>query len=146
MSNTKHPIKVIGLSIITTNEAAMTQNTIGKLWQDFSNASIKEKLDNIISPNIFAVYSEYENGYHGKYRITVGYAVDDTANVPAGLTAVMIPTGNYTEYKSKSKSVPDVIDTWKIIWEKNQETYPRDFIADYEEHAENDVTIHIGYK
>lgn len=143
---TNTPIKVVGISTITTNEAAQNQNTIGNLWDDFLKMPIKEKLSDIISPSVFAVYSEYENGYQGKFKITIGYAVNDTSNTPNDLTTVTIPTGNYKTYKAKSRAVEDIVDTWKTIWQVDPHLFPRSFVADFEEYNENEVAINIGYK
>src|SRR3989339_529998 len=103
------PRTIVGMSIVTSNDAAQNQNTIGKLWEAFLQSSIKEQLKNISSPSIFAVYSDYENGYMGKYKITIGYAVDDLSAIPKELSVVVIPSGNYKVYHSKSQDVQDII-------------------------------------
>lgn len=138
-------IKIAGIGIITTNEAAHNQNTIGKLWEEFLKTPIKEKLVNISSTSVFAVYSDYENGDKGKYKVTIGYAVSDTNNIPKELTTVTIPAGNYKTFKSKSHAPTDIVDVWKTIWAIDPHTFRRDFIADYEEYKETEATINIGY-
>ncbi|MBA2654944.1 MAG: effector binding domain-containing protein [Gammaproteobacteria bacterium] len=137
---------VVGLSMITSNEAAKNQNKIGNLWDEFSKISIKCTLSEILSSSVFAVYSDYEDGYKGKYRITIGYAVKGISNIPKGLSAVAIPSGNYKVYKSKSQSPEDIIETWKTIWALDPTLCQRNFRADFEEYKDNDVTIYIGYE
>jgi len=61
MDEINNPIYIVGISKITSNEAAQNENEIGKLWDVFSKTPIKEKLNNIISDSIFAVYSDYES-------------------------------------------------------------------------------------
>ena len=146
MGQSSEMINVIGMSIITTNEAAQHNNTIGKLWDDFAKASLHQKLNHIISPSVFAVYSDYENGYHSKYKITIGFAVDNLNSVPDGLTAIIIPAGHYKTYLAKSSAPADIINTWQEIWALDPEQFPRSFIADYEEYKDGRVMIHIGYK
>lgn len=147
MNRLDDSMTIVGISILTSNEAAKNQNTIGKLWDEFSKASIKDKLSDMLpSSSVFAVYSDYENGFTGKYKITIGYAVKNSSSIPEGLSAVTIPVGNYKTYKSKSQSPVDIIETWKMIWQTDPNVFRRNFIADFEEYKDNDVIIHIGYE
>jgi len=84
MNQIETGIKIIGISTVTSNEAAFNQGTIGKLWDEFLKIPIKEKLADISSSSIFAVYSDYENGYNGKYKLTIGYAVRDFNKIQIG--------------------------------------------------------------
>ena len=115
MNKVCEPIHVVGISTITSNEAAFKQNTIGDLWSDFLKNPIKDQLADVSSSSIFAVYSDYENGYDGKYKITIGYAVNHVSNIPNGLTTVIIPEGKYKTFKSKSPSPEDIVGLWKSI-------------------------------
>lgn len=140
------PIQVIGLSIVTTNEAAFKENTIGKLWENFANSKLSEKLNNITSPKVFAVYSDYETDHTGKYRLTVGHAVSDINHLPEGLTAVAIPSGDYQAFKAKSAAPEDIVATWKNIWQTDATKLRRTFNTDFEEYTEDGMTINISCK
>ncbi len=147
MSHIKKDIKIVGISTVTSNEAAFNQNTIGNLWAEFLKTPIKEKLADISSSSIFAVYSDYEDGYNGKYKITIGYAVEDVNKIPNGLTTVIIPAGKYKIFKTKSPAPADIIDTWKSIWEIDQNIFQPNFVTTFEEYKDNqEVIIHIGYE
>ena len=146
MNQIENDIKIIGISTVTSNEAAFTQNTIGQLWNEFLNTSIKEKLSDLTSSSLFAVYSDYENGYAGKYKITIGYAVKNLDNIPDGLTTVTIPAGKYEVFKSKSCSPVDIVDTWKTIWQIDPATFKPNFVTTFEEYKDtNEVVIYVGY-
>lgn len=146
MHQIENNINIIGISIMTSNEAAFTQNTIEKLWQEFFKNPIKEKLSNLLSTSIYAVYSDYENGYNGKYRITIGYAVKETNEIPNGLTKTIIPAGKYKIFQSKSHAPEDIVDTWKIIWKSDSNIFQPDFKAMYEEYKNtNEVMVHVSY-
>lgn len=145
MTKSTYPISILGLSIITSNEEAFKENTIGKLWDRFLESSIKEKLNNIISPHVYAVYSDYEDGFKRNYKITIGYAVQDLHHIPTGLTSAIIPAGKYQIYKA-GKSPEEIIGTWQKIWAISSTKLPRNFIADFEEYSDEGVAIHIGYK
>lgn len=140
-------IKIVGISTVTSNEAAFKQNTIGKLWDEFLKGPIKDKIADISSSSIFAVYSDYEDGYKGNYTITIGYAVKDTKIIPNGLTEVIIPAGKYKTFKSKSRAPEDIVDTWKTIWQIDSNIFQPNFVTTFEEYKENnEVLIHIGYE
>jgi predicted transcriptional regulator YdeE len=144
MNELGQPVYIVGISAMTSNDVGA--NEIAKLWQDFFTAPIKEKLANIASASVFSVYSDYENGCKGKYKITIGYAVSDLNNIPHGLTAVTIPAGSYQTYKAKSRNPEDIVAVWQTIWATAADLLPRNFAADFEEYKEDEVMIHIGYK
>lgn len=144
MNKINQPIQVIGFSIVTDNEAAFKENTIGKLWENFANSKLSEKLSNITSPKVFAVYSDYESDHNGKYRLTVGHAVSDIDHLPAGLTAVVIPTGDYQNFKAKSMAPEDIIATWKNIWQTDATKLRRTYKTDFEEYNEDGMSINIS--
>lgn len=147
MNQIEKDIKILGISTVTSNEAAFNQNTIGKLWDEFLKTPIKEKLADISSSSIFAVYSDYEDGYTGKYKITIGYAVKDINIIPNGFTTVTIPSGKYKIFKSKSGAPEDIVDTWKTIWQIDSNIFQPNFVTTFEEYKDNnEVMIHIGYE
>ena len=146
MNEIGESIKIVGISTITTNDAAQNQNAIGKLWNEFLKTPIKEKLTDISSSSVFAVYSDYENGYKGKYKITIGYAVNDVSNIPNGLTSATIPAGKYKIFKSKSRAPEDIVDVWKMIWQIDATILKPNFVTTFEEYKDNEVTIYIGHE
>lgn len=147
MNQIEKGIKIVGISTVTSNEAAFKQNTIGKLWDEFLKTPIKEKLADISSSSLFAVYSDYEDGYTGKYKITIGYAVNDVNKIPNGLTTVTIPAEKYKIFKSKSQAPEDIVDTWKTIWQIDSNIFQPNFVTTFEEYKDNnEVMIHIGYE
>lgn len=146
MNKIEKTIRIAGVSTITSNEAAFNQNTIGKLWDDFFKNPIKEKITDILSSSVFAVYSDYEDGYKGKYKITIGYAVNDSIKIPNELTTVTIPSGKYKSFNSKSRAPEDIVDIWKTIWQIDRNIFQPNFITTFEEYkANNEVRICIGY-
>lgn len=146
MNQIEKSINIAGISTVTSNEAAFNQNTIGKLWAEFLKSPIKEKLADISSSSIFAVYSDYEDGYNGKYKITIGYAVEGDNKIPDGLTKTTIPAGKYKIFKTKSPAPEDIIDTWKKIWQIDSNEFQPNFVTTFEEYKDtNEVVIYIGY-
>lgn len=141
----KRSLNIVGISIVTSTEEAMKENTLGKLWGNFMQNPIKEKLGTLEQNEIFAVYSDYESDYTGKYKATIGYAVADPNNIPEGLTLTTLPAGHYKSFYPNSPQPMDVFATWQEIWAKDQELN-RAYIADFEVYGENSVTIYVGVK
>lgn len=146
MNQVEKAIKIIGVSTVTSNEAAFSQNTIGKLWDQFLKSFIKDKLTDIASSSVFAVYSDYEDGYQGQYKIIIGYAVDDINEIPNGLTTVTISAGKYKAFKSKSQSPIDIVNTWQSIWKIDPNVFQSNFITNFEEYKDNgELIIYMGH-
>lgn len=147
MNNLERPINIIGISTVTSNAAAFQHNTIAKLWNEFLSTPIKEQLTDITSSSIFAVYTDYENGYEGNYKLTIGYAITDTQHIPKGLTVTTIPAGKYQAFPSKSQAPEDIVNTWKTIWQIAPTILQPNFVATFEEYKDNnEVIIHIGHE
>lgn len=146
MTKLDNAIYIVGISTITSNEEAFKSNTIGKLWDEFAKSPIKEKLDTLSSNNVYAVYSDYENDHTGKYKITIGYAINETKNIPSQYSVMTIPSGKYQQFKPKSLSTEHLVETWQTIWKTNPELLQRNYKADFEEYNDKDVSIYIGVK
>jgi predicted transcriptional regulator YdeE len=138
----KKAIQVVGISTITSNDIA--HHELSKLWEKFFNTPIKEQLDNIIDPGIFEVFSDYENGFKGKYRATIGYAVSYPCLIPEGLSLVSIPVGKYKAFKAQSSAPQDIVATWQSIWAADA-SLNRNFVADFELYYDNEASIYIGH-
>jgi len=138
----KKPITIVGISRVTANDVAAIE--IGELWQSFMNTPIKEQLSQSDDQDIFAVYSDYESNENGKYKITIGYRVNETAELPSGLSAVNIPAGNYQKYQANSTKPEDIVNAWQEVWQAERVDLPRNFVADFEVYHGDTANIYIG--
>ena len=71
---------LIGIATQTTNMQEMqpAMSKIPMLWQTFFSTSVSEKIPNKSNTNkIYAVYTNYESDYTGKYTLIIGSAVTD---------------------------------------------------------------------
>ena len=143
MNQLHKPLHIIGISTITSNDVA--HHDLSALWELFSKTPLKQQIGATVSPSIFSVYSDYENGVKGKYKVTIGYAVNDVSQIPAGLSTITIPQGNYKTYPAKSHNPEDIVAAWKTIWAADHKELPRNFKANYEEYNDHEVTIKIGH-
>ncbi|WP_196892187.1 GyrI-like domain-containing protein [Aureivirga marina] len=146
----KKSFRIVGISVETTNENNQALIDLGKLWGDFYTKNIAEKIPNKNSEDIYAVYTDYESDYTGKYTAIIGFCVDTFDEVPNDFTKREFKEGVYQKFIAKGK-MPDVIgETWNEIWKKEEEL-DRNYIADFEIYGKksqngdaSEVEIFIG--
>lgn len=132
MQNTildKPSLKVMGISIRTSNDADKAPQDIPKMWQRFYKENIFEKIPNKASNEIVALYCDYESDYTAPYTFILGCFVNELPNEPLeGLAVKNLPASRYVVYKAKGKQPDALIDAWGKIWrEADRRTYTGDF-------------------
>ena len=125
--------KVIGVSIVTTNENGQSYEDMGKLWGRFFEVSAQ--ILNKKSDKIYAVYTDFETDYTGKQTAIVGYEVNSLDNIPDGFVGREIGGGKYTKILAKGEMPNAVMQTWKEIWGKDKELNRR-YTTDFEVHGD----------
>lgn len=152
---TEQSFNVIGITIRTTNKAAIDDGTIQKLWQQFFTESATSKIPNKVDHAIVALYYDFENDKNGQYNVLLGSRVSSIDEVPAGMVARNVPTQKRDIFISAPGPVGQVcFELWKKIWIlEDQNKLDRTYIADYELYDERSqdpqnaqVAIHIGIK
>ncbi len=146
MSEFCYPFTVVGFSLVTTTEQAMKENSIGHLWVKFHQSGLAEKLPALTSKSIFAVYSDYENQHFGRYRLTIGYAVENTESIPEGCEVVEVVAGHYHVFQRAAIRFKTLWRPGKQVWNRDAKAFPRAYQTDMEEYQEDgQVRLHIGY-
>lgn len=79
-------LKIIGLSIETTNQEGKAAEDLRTLWERFYSENIPEKIPNKLGSAIYSIYTDYENTYTGKYTAILGLSVSSLDEIPKGLT------------------------------------------------------------
>lgn len=145
-------IIISGLKFETTN--ARTIETEGAdflaTFEKFQELEIENTLP---SGRIFVVYTNYEADFasdimNKKYTVYIGMEVE--AENPS-LQNFTIPASNYMVIESEEGIEPEEVgEIWEEVWEDEELTAKRSFIADYEvyEGTENEdelkVKVFIG--
>ena len=144
--------KIIGISTETTNQNNQAASDLGKLWQQFYLEEIFNKIPNKESDDIYAVYTDYESDYTGKYTAIIGQRVSTLNIIPDGLVGREITNEKLLKYKAKGEMPQAVVDIWKEIWEDNIALY-RTYNADFEVYSEksqqgadSEVEIYLGVR
>ena len=143
-------LKIIGISVETTNQNGKAIEDLGKLWGRFYAENVIEKIPNKINEEVYAVYTDYENDYRGKYTTIIGMAVSSLDKIPDGLVGRAFEAQNFKKFIAKGDMPNAVGKTWKEIWDKDAELN-RSYIYDYEVYgsksqngANAEVDIYIG--
>ncbi|TCD10803.1 AraC family transcriptional regulator [Pedobacter frigidisoli] len=142
--------KIIGISIETTNQNNQAASDLGKLWQRFYAEEIFNKIPDKESEDVYAIYTDYESDYTGKYTSIIGQRVGSLESIPDGLIGRKIKNEKLFKYIAKGEMPNAVVETWQEIW-ANDATLNRSYVADFEVYgekslqgADSEVEIFIG--
>jgi len=123
--------KIIGISVETTNEKGQSVKDMGQLWQQFLTKQLSSKIPNTISPEVYALFTEYETDYTGNYRAIIGCKVSTLDSVPKGMIGWTFKGGNYRKFLAKGELPTSVVGVWQQIW-KADNTLNRSYTTDFE--------------
>lgn len=148
---------VIGVSVRTSNRDEMAgAGKIPKLWHEFYNSGILDRIPDKADDNIIVLYYNYESDKDGEYTYLLGARVTSTSNLPTGMTAQHVPPAKFAMFTTDTGPVADVIrKEWQHIWAipKTQPGGNRTYKFDYEIYDDrardpqsSQVDIYIGIK
>ncbi|WP_316832498.1 GyrI-like domain-containing protein [Pedobacter aquatilis] len=144
--------KIIGISTETTNKNNQAATDLGKLWQRFYGEEIFNKIPNKESEDVYAVYTDYESDYTGKYTTIIGQRVNSLDNIPEGFVGREISNNKLLKYTAKGELPKSVVDIWQDIWANNIALY-RTYNADFEVYGaksqlgeNSEVEIYLGVR
>lgn len=126
---------VIGISVRTTNENGQAAKDIEALWGKFWGEEIQKQIPNTVGDEIYAVYTDYETDFTGKYTTIVGLQVSSLENIPKGFVGITIETAEYQKFVSKGKMPEAVFNTWLEIWANKDLNSKRAYKADFTIHG-----------
>lgn len=145
-------LKIIGISIQTSNNNSQAIDDLGKLWHQFFSEKIIEKIPTKINSNIYSVYTDYESDFRGKYTTIIGCEVSSLNDIPKGMVGREFEPQTFKKYSAKGELHEAVGKTWVEIW-NDDASLNRTYIYDYElytEKAQNpadaEIEIYIGVK
>ncbi len=139
-------LMISGISDTTNNEFELSEENgkIVKLWDDYVEKNAYGATFNKANKDeMYAVYSDYESGVNGNYKVTIGVEVTKPKN------AIVIEDKRYLVFTKKGELPNIVVELWKEIWdyfEENSE-YERVFTIDFERYKkEDEIEIFISIK
>ncbi|NTE02179.1 AraC family transcriptional regulator [Agrobacterium tumefaciens] len=144
--------KIIGISVETTNQNNQAATDLGQLWGRFYQKEIGKQIPNKESDDVYAIYTDYESDYTGRYTTIIGHRVSTLDIIPDGLTGREIKNDKLLRYIAKGEMPNAVVETWKEIWSNDIALY-RTYHADFEVYGEksqqgidSEVEIYIGVR
>ncbi|WP_026560584.1 effector binding domain-containing protein [Bacillus sp. J37] len=127
------------INSIKTNNFSdnLLMEKITGLWKEASHHLPDQDM------NIYGVYHDYESDYKGDYRLSI--AIEDSKSDPS----LEIPDHEkYEIFKVDAEDEQGIINTWKMIWEReNSGGLKRAYTYDFEKYApDGEVKIYIAIK
>ncbi|MCF1714627.1 GyrI-like domain-containing protein [Flavihumibacter sp. RY-1] len=142
-------MKVIGITVRTSNAAGAPGTDIPELWNRFLSEAILLKIPNRINDTIYCVYTNYEGDHTKPYTTLLGCQVTEMDTIPHGTTGIEIPKGIYEQVSVTGNLMNGIVfQAWIDIW---QRPLNRTYIADFEVYDEKaadmsnaEVNIFVG--
>ena len=144
--------KIIGISVLTTNQNNQSALDIGKLWEQFHSDQLFNKIPNKLNNNIYSIYTDYKSNFTEEYNTIIGVQVDCLDKIPKGLVGREFPVEKFVRFIAKGKMPDAVMDTWSKIWQQDKElnrkySYDFELYGDKCQAGENsEVEIYIAIK
>lgn len=149
--HTISPIKVIGISVRTTNANGQAVMDLGTLWNRFYSGQISAQIPDKADNDVYAIYTDYNTDHTGAYTAIIGCRVGSLTSIPDGMSGKEVGAGRYKRYIANGKMPHAVIRQWQEIW--NSADLERKYTTDFEVYGakstsgENaEVEIYIAVK
>lgn len=152
MQNIQHldSFNIIGIAIETTNANRQAAQDLGQLWGQFYSQDIIAQIPNKINEDIYAIYTDYESDYRGKYTAIIGCKVSSLDELPIGLIGREIQGGTFQKHIAKGEMPAAVGNAWQKIWAQGAKIH-RTYLADFDVYGANaqngeqsEVAIFLG--
>jgi predicted transcriptional regulator YdeE len=143
---------VVGLRTRTTNriEAVPETAKIGSLWRKFYADGTSDRIPDRLaeSPEVVAVYFDYESDHRGRYSLIVGHKVSSFDHAPKDMGRAMVRAGRYLRFPVEGPMPAALIEAWQGIWRffEVSNEYERAYTTDYEVYGQSAVEIYIAVK
>ncbi|HMR82600.1 MAG TPA: GyrI-like domain-containing protein [Niabella sp.] len=128
-------LKIIGISVITTNENGKAAADLGQLWERLYTENIIAKIPDKVSNDVYSVYTDYESDYTGAYTAIIGLKVSSLDKIPDGLVGRAFEHQKFKKFTAKGVMPKAVAETWQEIWERDSELN-RSYTYDFEVYGE----------
>lgn len=141
---------VVGIETRTSNAREMTgEGNIGKLWGRMRDEHLLAKIPNRLDSRVVIVYTNYESDENGPYTYVLGAKVSSAKDVPPGMVAQTVRSGNYAMFTGQGVAASQlVVDLWKRIWSLEKpgalaRAYRTDFEVHYQGLSEDPAAAHV---
>ena len=136
------PFKIIGIAVQSTNEGGKSVKDLGDLWGRFYSEAIASKIPNKIDETIYAIYTDYESDYTGRYKAIIGVRVNELNEIPIGMVGRAFGGGTYKRFIAEGEMPHAMVKQWRYIW-KNDKKLNRKYTADFEVYNQDSEVVEI---
>lgn len=136
------PFKIIGIAVQSTNEGGKSIKDLGDLWGRFYSEDFMSKIPNKIDETIYAIYTDYESDFTGRYTAIIGLRVNELNNIPDGMVGRTFEGGTYKKFIAEGEMPQAIVKQWQYIWE-NDKKLTRKYTADFEIYNEDSEVVEI---
>jgi len=143
-------MKIMGISVRTTNQNGQAMSDLGHLWERFFGEQWLAKLPTAVNDNLYCIYTDYESDYTGTYTAIIGVEVASLENAPAGSEARAFASDDFKKFIAKGNMPQAVGDCWQRIWNEDA-VLNRKYSYDFEVYnaasqngADSEVAIYIA--
>lgn len=143
-------LKIIGITVRTTNKDGQSARDIGELWGQFYSQNLLETIPNKLSNDIYSIYTDYKSDFTDEYTTIIGLQVSSLDTIPSGLIGRQFLTETFEVFTAKGEMPQAVMNTWLDIWQRDNElqrkyTYDFEFYGEKSQNGENsEVQIFIA--
>ncbi len=143
-------LKIIGITVRTTNKDGQSARDIGELWGQFYSQNLLETIPNKLSNDIYSIYTDYKSDFTDEYTTLIGLQVSNLDTIPNGLIGRQFPTETFEMFTAQGEMPQAVMNTWLDIWQRDNElqrkyTYDFEFYGEKSQNGENsEVQIFIA--
>jgi len=123
----------IALPYKTSNDYGRSAVDCGGLWHRFISDDVLNHIPGLLSPEVFAVYHDYDGDHTQPYAFFLGGRVEPGTEPPEGLSVLDIPEGEYTSVIATGVVPDSVMKAWDEIWASD---IPRAYRPDFEVYGE----------
>ena len=113
------PFKIIGIAVQSTNEGGKSVKDLGDLWGRFYSEAIASKIPNKIDETIYAIYTDYESDYTGRYTAIIGVRVNELNEIPIGMVGRAFGGGTYKRFIAEGEMPHAMVKQWRYIWKND---------------------------
>lgn len=122
---------IVGIAVETTNANGQAAQDMGALWGQFFAQQISNQIPTKLNDDLYAIYTDFESDYTGRYTAIIGHKVPMLNNIPEGLIGRTFPMGKYQHFEARGVMPAAVGTTWQQIWEQDK-SLDRTYISDFD--------------
>ena len=141
---------IIGISVRTSNRNNQSAQDLAKLWGEFYEKGLFDKIPNKVSNDIYSIYTDYKSDFTDEYTTVIGMQVTSLEDIPAGLIGQQFSSDNFIRFVAKGSMPKVIVDVWMDVWNRDKElnrkySYDFEVYGDKSQNGEDsEVDVYIA--